>query len=335
MIYDLSRRSVLSGIAAPFVIPSFAAAAQVTRDPVSVRKFGARGDGTTDDTDALTRAHASGQAIYYPVTPAFYRISNVLQLNASTVSNGAEIRIIGDGTSAKTIFRVSANTHPITISGFVLDGGYKGGTNSEFSHGVNLRGARDVIITGNTIRNHYGDCICVDAAAVSTNIRIHDNRLLNPRRCNVAVVCGENISIENNSCVKLVDYVASIDLEPDTNGFDFVRHVRIAGNNFSAAGIFLLAGVNNGISNTDLLVSGNRGRALKFLRAYQNALLRDVTVIQNHFSATSPEGIMFDLQGVRGGEISDNIDESACGGAYRSTRLRDCKISLTRNTFCP
>jgi putative cofactor-binding repeat protein len=326
---------VLGVIAVPLMAPSIDNDdGAVPKGFVSVRKFGAKGDGITDDTEALTWAHASGEAVYYPKTASFYRISSVLMLSAPAMSNGATIRIIGDGSGTKTIFRVSANTHPITISGFLLDGGYRGGTKSEFSHGINLRGARDVTITGNTIRNLYGDCVCIDAAAISSNIRIHNNKLINPRRCNVAVVCGQDVAIENNLCVKQVDYVAGIDLEPDTNGFDFVRRVRIVGNNFSAAGTFLLAGVNNGTNNTDLLVSGNHGHAAKFLRAYQNALLRDVKMVRNRFSATSPEGLMFDLQGVYGGEVSDNFDETACGAAHRSTRLRDCELSLLRNTFC-
>jgi hypothetical protein len=341
MTHRFTRRMALGVLAAPLALPSSLKALTVSAIPggsVSVAAFGAKGDGVTDDTDSLVHAHMSGKPVFYPRTEAFYRISHVLPVVASTSSNQAEIRIIGDGMHPKTIFRVSANSDPITISGFVLDGGYKGGTLGEWSHGIDLSGAKNVTITGNTIRNTYGDCVYVGSAndsIGSVNIRIHDNRLVNPRRCNVAIVCGEDIQIENNECEKKLDYVAGIDLEPDINGFDYVRHVRILRNRFSTVGRFLSAAVSNGLDNADLLVAGNHGQALEYFRGHDDARLRNVTIMRNRFAATSPKGVMLNLERVEGGVISDNEDRTACGGDYQSTRFRGCTgISLERNIFC-
>jgi hypothetical protein len=338
MVRDLSRRSVFGVIAAPFITPALA---NMDADPPkgsdSVQKFGARGDGVSDDTDALARAHSSGDPVFYPRTSAFYKISHVLPLKASVGSNGAAIHMVGaDGTHPKTIFRVTGNTRPIEISGFVLDGGYKGGTQGEWSHGIDLSGAKNVVVRGNTIQNIYGDCVSLGSAnakIATTNIRIRENKLLNPRRCNVAVICGDDVVIEDNTCVNKSDYVSGIDLEPDPNGFDYVRHVSISRNRFTAKK-FILAGVNNGIANIGLSIIENEGQASAFFHGWENALLHNVTIRQNRFAATSPKGIMLNLEVVKGGDVSDNVDETACGNGYRSVNLRDCELSLAGNRFC-
>jgi len=338
MTTRFTRRMALGVFAAPLALQPLRALADssLPDGSVSVTAFGAKGDGVTDDTDSLVHAHRSGKPVFYPRTEAFYRISHVLSVAASTSSNGAEIRIIGDGMHPKTIFRVSANSKPITISGFILDGGYTGGTLGEWSHGVDLSGAKNVTVTGNTIRNPYGDCVYVgsaNSAVASTNIQIRNNKLLNPRRCNVAVVCGENVAIEGNVCVKQVDYVTAIDLEPDVNGFDYVRQVSISRNHFSAKN-FISAGVSNGVDNTGLSIIGNEGRAQVFFHGWENARLRNVAVMQNRFTTTAPIGIMLFLEGIRGGVVSNNVDQSMCGFGYRSIEIRNCDISLSRNEFC-
>jgi parallel beta-helix repeat protein len=297
--------------------------------------FGAKGDGIADDTESLARAHATGKPVHYPRTSAYYQISHVLPVSASVSSNGAEIRIAGDGTGGKTIFQVKENRKPLAISGLVLDGGYGGGVNGEFSMGVSLYGARDVTIAGNTIRNMYGDCIYLGSSnrSVCANVRIRANKLINPRRCNVAVVCGEDVVIEDNACTKEVDYVFSIDMEPDPNGFDFVRRVRIANNSFTAKK-FISAGVNNGVENRGLSIVGNSGSAVEFFHGWENALLRDVTITGNRFSATAANGFMLNLEAVKVGVVTDNIDATACEAGYRSINIRECDITLMRNKFC-
>ena len=290
-----------------------------------------------DDTAALTKAHTSGQKLFYPKPAAFYRITRALPVSGPARGDGAEIRIVGNGHGSTAIFNITGNKKPIELSGFILDGGYRGGADGEWSHGIDMRGARDVSITGNTIRNTYGDSIYVgslNASAASSNIRIAGNSLRNPRRCNIAVVCGQDILISDNIVSKLSSYVAAIDLEPNANGFDFVRDVRVLGNRFDTAGVFCMASVSNGVDNTGLVMRSNRGHAWRFFHVHHNARLNGALITQNEFTAVRPDGMMFLFSQAKNCVLSGNRDRTACRQGYRSARFDDSTVRLSRNVFC-
>ncbi len=178
----------------------------------------------------------------------------------------------------------------------------------------------------------YGDCVYVGSDNAATlapaGVRISGNKLTNPRRCNVAVVCGEDVIIDGNSCAKDVDYVAAIDLEPDRNKFDYVRRVHILNNRFVTKK-FISAGVSNGVENSGLLITGNSwAGAVEFFHGWENALLRNVTIMRNRFSAAAPEGVMLNLEVVKGGVVANNIDETPCGSGYHSIKIRRAAIFL-------
>ncbi len=304
---------------------------------LNIRDLGAKGDGITDDTEALAKAHALDRPLYYPKTKNFYRVSQAIQLTSSAISDGAEIRIAQDGTGERSIFKIIRNQTPVRISGFVLDGSYDGGTKSEFSHGVELKAARDVTIENNTVRNVYGDCVYVgssESTQASHNIRVENNTLLNPRRCNVAVVCADRVIIARNKINKSTAYVAAIDLEPNRNGFDYVKNVIITDNTFEVAKVFVLAGVNNKVPNSGLEIERNSGRGLCFLVAHNNALITDATIGDNAFTASAPNGGMLILSGLKNTSVTGNIDATPCAGNYQSVVFDTCDLRLKNNSFC-
>ena len=333
----LSRRAALAALIWP-ALASARTGRDAPRDAVDVRRFGAVGDGVADDTEALIRAHADGRPVFYPRPPRFYRTTRVVPLSSSAFGEMSEIRIAQDGTTSRCVFRITENQRPVAIEGFVLDGGYSGGSQSEFSAGVVMLGARDVSVAGNVIKNQYGDCVYIGSsrdAVTSRNILIRDNVLLNPRRCNVAVVCGENVSILDNRMEKSVDYVSAIDLEPNLNNFDRVTGVTVKGNAFNAIGVFLLAGVNTGRPNTGLVVTRNRGRAKQFFHITDTAMIRGALVSENSFTANHPDGGMFLWVNARDMTVVGNIDNTPCRPwAYRSVSLWDTRASFRKNRFC-
>ncbi len=108
---------VVSGVNAEDVIydPPFANAVQTNVEAklaqtVSVKDFGAVGDGVTDDTAAIQAAIATGRALYFPQPTAFYNIGSNVTINAPI--EAGLYRIFG-GTGAVTLGANSvAEVHP-------------------------------------------------------------------------------------------------------------------------------------------------------------------------------------------------------------------------------
>jgi len=260
----LTRRAA---IAAALSVTTPAAAAS----PVDVRSFGAKGDGVTDDTEALRKAHATGRAVFYPRTKAFYRISGVIPVVADVTGAGATIRSLQDGSHATTIFQIRQNRRPITITGMILDGLYRGQMiGGQWSVCIALEAAQDVTIVRNVLRAPYGDCVYVGGVgkvAGCSRIRIASNQLLLPRRCCVAVVCGKDVEIRDNTMTKTARFVSTIALEPNPNGFDYVTQVRILDNRVDTQTPFVTASKFNGVETEGLVIRGNRGKAERLLYA--------------------------------------------------------------------
>jgi hypothetical protein len=116
------------------------------RDVVSVKDFGAVGDGATDDTTAIAAAlvAATGKALYFPASSSFYRITNTLTIPADTM-------VYGDGygsairqtTRERNVFAAGNNC---TIQNLRLrgDGVTSGGVDFTKNNGVVIIGARNV-----------------------------------------------------------------------------------------------------------------------------------------------------------------------------------------------
>ena len=72
------RAAVAGGVQAMTAAQLFASGGPARDVGVPVTRFGAKGDGTTDDTTALQAAMASGEHLYFPPTSAYYKLSGTL-----------------------------------------------------------------------------------------------------------------------------------------------------------------------------------------------------------------------------------------------------------------
>jgi hypothetical protein len=333
----VSRRTCWRALAALAFAPlPVLARERIPAGAVDVRSFGAKGDGVTDDSDALARAHNSGAAVFYPRTDAYYRVTRATKIRGSALSDGATLRQIQDGSTGNSFFEIQEESGPVTVAGFALEGQPGSPKTGEWSMGIVIRGASDVTIKDNIIKNMSGDCIYVGPSKTrrpSRNISIVNNQLMNPFRCNIAIVCGEHVTIRENFFRKSNSYVCAIDLEPNRNGSDFIRNVAIVSNTFDVQDRFISAGVNNRVPNTGLVVTRNRGRARTFLEGYANALLFKPQITKNTFASNRPDGYMFRFIQVRDAFIALNKDITSGMTGYKSLRLRDTTATLTANQF--
>lgn len=243
------------------------------KDRVSVLDLGARGDGVADDTDAFARAAATGKVIVVPRPPAHYRVTRTIGLRASIVGEGMpEIRMFGAaGKETHALLEVRGYAGPgLVIRGLHLDGQWDGaGTAGEWSHTIMVKGSRNVTIEDNVLERPYGDGVLIGGEGVpepSEHVIIRRNRLLEPRRCAVAVISARGVRIEGNVIRKRSTYVSAIDLEPNPNGLDAVWDVTISDNDLDVAGIavqvFTFAGKSP--PSGRVTVSGNTARAARF-----------------------------------------------------------------------
>jgi hypothetical protein len=93
------------------------------RDVVSVKDFGAVGDGVTDDTVALTAAfNLTGKTIYLPA--GTYKTSALLRPLCSGIVGDGELASIVKPTSAVTkVLSIGGGaTYPTTLDGFQIEG---------------------------------------------------------------------------------------------------------------------------------------------------------------------------------------------------------------------
>lgn len=118
---------------------------------LSVKDFGAIGDGTTDDTDAIDdaiAAAAAGGTLFFP--PGTYLTHGHSIAKALTVSCVGSDAVIKLGVAAGTVFRV-ASTSNVSLIGCTVDGGYDDGILDGF--GVQVDNSSLVRIEGNRFQN--------------------------------------------------------------------------------------------------------------------------------------------------------------------------------------
>lgn len=248
---------------------------------VTPQMFGAVGNGIADDTQAIRDAHATGLPVWYPAGQYALTLSGTpIELLASVDGDNAEIIAVGDGSGDNRVFAITNSTRKIVIGkGITIDGNYDGvGTAGEQDHLVFIRGSENVEVYA-TLKNAYGDNIYIGSYNDDTESRniIVDAVLENPRRCNVAVVCCDGAILKGRYS-KTIDYVSSIDMEPNTGAvFDFVRNIKIDLEEIDAP-VGIIATANNGINNIGCSVRIGRARCKYLFDIGTTALMKDMVI---------------------------------------------------------
>lgn len=248
---------------------------------VNIIHFGAKGDGITDDTIFFKKAINLNKEVYVPKSQNFYKITEILFIKKTIKSNNAEIkRYNADGSSSGIAFLINnySGDNFLVVEGFIIDLMWNGETIGESSHCICVGGSKNVIITNNTLKNPYGDCVYVgsrrnqdgsltlDNLGVSDNVFIIKNKLINPRRQNVSIVSCDNTTIEENYIHNRSTYVACIDIEPNNNLIERARNVKIEKNEIDAVGCrFLLLYNKNNSEKLNVSVKENFGECKIFI----------------------------------------------------------------------
>jgi|GEM_PF-5731731 len=138
------------------------------REYLSVRDFGALGDGVNDDSEALQAAvtAAAGQPLWLP--PGSYLLGKPLMFTSPTNTHAPGPRLFGAGpTASRLIYRGSGAAITVTqgagyrfLKGGILQGlGLEGNGGSPDQHGLSVTGAWQWLLEDVVIRGFGGDAI--------------------------------------------------------------------------------------------------------------------------------------------------------------------------------
>lgn len=313
-------------------------------DRVSVLDLGARGDGIADDTEAFARAAATGKVVVVPRPRAHYRITRTIRLQASIVGEGRPlVRMYGAaGQETHAMLEVRGYRGPgLVIRGLHLDGQWDGaGTAGEWSHNVMVKGSRNVTIEDNVLERPYGDNVLIGGEGVpepSEHVVVRRNRLLEPRRCAVAVISARGVRIEENVIRRRSTYVAAIDLEPNPNGLDAVWDVAITGNDLDVAGIAVQVFTFRDRSPPSgrVTVSGNTARAARFfVKPGETSAWQDLTLAGNTFlgGGDGRNAFVEVSPPVRSVRVEGNRIEAVRGGGDRLVGIEALQVLDNRWT---
>lgn len=125
----------------------------ITKGPwVDVRAYGAKGDGSTDDTTAIQTAINTGKRVYFPGTSSYYKITAALTLSSNSwlVGDGVRSQIRQVTANANVISGTSVND--VVVTGLYLYGPGDGSADSN-GNGIYLASSSRARIENNKFEN--------------------------------------------------------------------------------------------------------------------------------------------------------------------------------------
>ncbi|MBO1531415.1 right-handed parallel beta-helix repeat-containing protein [Psychrobacter sp. F1192] len=245
-------------------------------------KYGAKGNGSTDDTAAIQKAinfvsNNGGGTVYIPdgnylidtTSNGIWMRSNVtVKMEDNTVLEA----IPSNQESHYVLFIRDVENVNVTGGTIVGDRYEHFGTGSHWGIGIGILGAKDVTIENVNVQDFRGDGVYIgENESQSENVTIYNVVSDNNSRQGITIVDGDGIEIINSvfKNTKGAQPSAGINIEPDNN--DLVTNVSIISSqslNNEGNGIVIserASGVNHGINN--ITVDGNEvvGNGLNIL----------------------------------------------------------------------
>ncbi|MEG6508653.1 glycosyl hydrolase family 28-related protein [Methyloligella sp. 2.7D] len=239
---------------------------------VNVKDMGAKGDGKTNDTNAIRRAiqkvAGTGGMVYVP--KGVYLVDTVkkrLSLGSDMtfkLADGAVLKAIPTGSQRYSVLMVQGISQ-VNITGGTLLGDRKEhkGKGGEWGMGIRIAGdARHITIAGVSATHMWGDGFYVSGAS---DIRFCGVNADQNRRQGLSIISATNVLVRDSIFQNThgTAPASGIDLEPDKRSTG-IANIRIENNQF----------IDN--QGDGLMVSGKR------------AEIRNVKIIRNTFKGSRP-----------------------------------------------
>ena len=242
--------------------------------PGDVRRYGAVGNGSTDDSGAITTAISTGHPIIFERKT--YACASVLTISASRVieGNGATLKRTTDSDFVRFLNISGTN---VTIRDLRIDGNRAALTPSEFKGGI--------FVTGSVVRLenvHCVNCVGDGFELRGTNIVLDGCSSDNAYRNGLSITDGYAVVVANSSFANTNGTApeCGIDVEPDLAASDCYNihftNCYASGNVSHGAQVLLSdtpTGVQRDIHFTDCVFEGNTGTGITVSRAINTRIV--------------------------------------------------------------
>jgi hypothetical protein len=220
---------------------------------VSVKAYGAVGDGVTDDTAAIQAAVNAEEGVFFPT--GTYKVSSAISIPSNRLLSGegasSVISYFGGAASQGALYvnsgSASAYVDNIIVQDLKVLGQVASLGFNEFIHNISFNGVRNCVIQRCVIEGFRGDGIYIGSGDVggqerhNINVTIRDcyiDGVNKQNRNGISVIDGNGVNIDNNYITRTtragvpgqVDMPGAIDIEPDANVFHVVRDISIRNN---------------------------------------------------------------------------------------------------------
>lgn len=211
---------------------------QVVLSPqyINVKKFGAKGDGVTDDTAAIQAAINAKKKLYFPAGTYMINAETAIKPRDGSrlkLNSGATLQAI---TNAAETYQIIAITdcNDVKISGGSIVGerSTHTGETGEWGSGIEIVGSSNIEISNVNISDCWGDGIYVGVTASQNfcdNIMLSGITADNNRRTGIAVISAKNLTclgcyLKNTNGVAGAEH--GLNLEPN-NTTEFLENIVI------------------------------------------------------------------------------------------------------------
>ncbi len=199
---------------------------------------GARGDGITDDTQAIQRAVdvVAGTGGTVSIPKGTYLINALVSVRLRSdmtlaLAPGAVLKAIPNGSAHSAILLVS-RAERVTITGGTLLGERAGhtGQGGEWGHGLSLAQARQVVVAGVTAKECWGDGFYVSSSREVTFCGVIADH---NRRQGMSITSGKGIVVRDSTFKNTAGTLPEDGLDIEPNAGDTVDDVLITGCTFA------------------------------------------------------------------------------------------------------
>ena len=199
---------------------------------VKVTDYGAKGDGTTDDTASIQEALDSSDIVLFP--KGTYIVSQLnINTNNHLIGEGAEtvIKQLADTPQYRHAICIN-NVENVVIEKMCVDGNADNNA-TDFKHSIYILTSENVAVKDCTIINSSGEGIVVGTTDyLAKNIIIENCEIHDCQRNEICLANCEHVEIKNCKINGGLDTSALVDIEIHTDG-DSVKNVVFSDCTFS------------------------------------------------------------------------------------------------------